>query len=361
MAIGAQDLYDYLITQQIQRKAAGGPGLGLQETYGVVAGVQAAKEQSALRSRELNLMERKTEADIEGAEAAREGSAITGTAQMALQAPITYLAGKKMLAELGVLGTKAGTKVGTTGTGSALQTASTTSGGGLLKSAGISSPFTTTGGPATIGEVGWGVYGGAAGAGALAGAYGPYRQEAGKLALFGKGGEREQETAGGAIAGAGAGALAGAAMTSWSGPGAIVGTVVGAIAGGLSAWLKSGKKKGTVICSELRKQGKVSQELLDAEAIYKPNFSWNTYWGYRFWADGIVERMQKSPSFSIFMSYLAIPFLKELAHRVDPKKPKNCFGSLILKIGTPLCKLNYKRVMRKQTLLLLDKYVKAGN
>lgn len=47
--------------------------------------------------------------------------------------------------------------------------------------------------------------------------------------------EKTAKTVGGGLAGAGAGALTGAAMTSWSGPGAIVGAAIGAIAGALGS------------------------------------------------------------------------------------------------------------------------------
>jgi hypothetical protein len=182
-------------------------------------------------------------------------------------------------------------------------------------------------------------------AGGLAGTYAPLPKKAIPF-----GGEKEKAVTGGVVAGAGAGALTGAAMTSWSGPGAIVGTVVGAIAGGLAAYMKGGKGKGgTVICTELLRQGLVPREWIELE--HKYNFDWEVYWGYRTWADSVVRLMQRSRHFSLLIAMLGRPFLKEIAHRVDSTQEGNPFGAFILRVGVPIC----RRIFRYK----VSKYRKA--
>lgn len=116
----------------------------------------------------------------------------------------------------------------------------------------------------------------------------------------------------------------------------------------------------TVICTELLRQGIVSQELIDLERKYQPNFSWETYWGYRFWADSIVRMMQKSSLFSRFVAIFGVSFLKEIAHRVEPTEKGSKFGSFILKIGVPFCKTVYKWKMRKYSKTFYAKFRMAG-
>jgi len=356
--LGQADLYQYLM----QRKAASGVGFTPQEEYGIVAGVQAAQEQSMLAHRDFLLREKAARQQKQAAQRTALVQGVTGTAQLALQLPATVQAMEKM----GWFGGKAIAPAATTGTTSTgLVPTTAVAGSELGGDVASSTAFAPSAGAgAGAGEAGaataapsYGTYGASFGAGAVAGAYGPYRRQTGSVMLLGKGGKRTQTVAGGAAAGAGAGAGVGFMV---GGPyGAAVGTVMGALGGGISAYMKSGKKKGTVICTELHAQGLVSQELLDFEARYQ-YWTWDTYWGYRFWADPVVSLMQRSKLFSRFMALLAVPFLKEIAHRVEPEQPKNYFGSLILKLGVPLCKWNYARVMRKQPRLL-DKFVRVGN
>jgi hypothetical protein len=61
------------------------------------------------------------------------------------------------------------------------------------------------------------------------------------------------------------------------------------------------------------------------------------------------------------MAKLAVPFLTEVAHRVDPEKPASAFGAFILKVGVPLCKWNYKRFIRKQANQLIDILMEVEN
>ena len=117
--------------------------------------------------------------------------------------------------------------------------------------------------------------------------------------------------------------------------------IVGAVVGGVVGWASS-----TVICTELHRQGYVPKELLDLEKKYQSNFDHETYWGYRIWADPVVRGMRRSAMLTKIVALFGKAFIEEVAHRVEPERKGSKFGSLILKVGVPLCRWNYNRFLR---------------
>ncbi len=376
-----EDLMTYLQQQQAQKKATGQPTWSIPELQEVGRGVTRGKEEAMLGREQL--LERKREADImsQQFEEQRRTQMISGVAKMATEAPLTYAASKNYLAQANLANAKAGVATGQVvapGTETAL--AAGTPGTTTVTEAGFSSTAptvsTATGtipmegmpiasGGAVAGEQGFfsgtsGVMGPAALGGGLASA--TTGKKTGELTKTGPIG-------GGAISGAGGGALAtgammGAGLTAWSGPGMIVGTVVGAAVGALGAYLSSRKggkgSKPSVICTELLRQGRVSKELYELEHKYE--WPWATYWGYRIWADKVVEGMQKSRALSLVVAILGRAFLTEVAHRVDSARRGSLLGKLIFLVGVPICNRLFwmkVRLYRKAMMWQQDCFKKA--
>ena len=241
------------------------------------------------------------------------GGPVTGTAPaVSAASPSAYYGtGTLMAGEMGV--------------GTAPTATGVTSGAGytLGSQAGATTGTTagTTAGSGALAGAGWGAAGGVAGS-YLGREYGQ------KLPYTGS--RKERSVVGGVLGGM----LAGGTATSWSGPGAVIGAIIGGAVGYAST---------TVICTELHRQGYFGKDLLDLEKIYQPNFSWETYWGYRMWADPIARRMKKSKLLTKIVSLFGVPFIKEVAHRVEPERKGSRFGSLIIRVGVPFCRWNFNR------------------
>jgi hypothetical protein len=187
----------------------------------------------------------------------------------------------------------------------------------------------TTAAPSTLTSVGYG-----AGAGAIAGYIGKALTKAGRPGHMG--GER---LTGGTIGGLG-GAIAGFA---YGGPvGALVGGIFGAFSG-------SG---GTVICTELHRQGYMTDEMLKLDSDFASNVDIETYVGYRKLAEPLVNRMKKSSLITKTIKPFALAWAKEMCHIMKPESYKrNMIGKLIMKIGISICRLKGKSYIAKSKKL----------
>lgn len=104
---------------------------------------------------------------------------------------------------------------------------------------------------------------------------------------------------------------------------------------------------GTVICTELHRQGYFSDETLEKEKAYGLWLIENdpeVYLGYRMWADSVVKLMQKSELFSFVVACVATPWASYVAGNC------NLVGMTINAIGAPMCKLVYKLFGREYGL-----------
>ncbi|MBA3755621.1 MAG: hypothetical protein H0X02_05070 [Nitrosomonas sp.] len=91
---------------------------------------------------------------------------------------------------------------------------------------------------------------------------------------------------------------------------------------------------GTVICTELFKQGHYKLDIYAADQIYGLEMMQNkphVYWGYRSWADHVVPLMQKSKAFTRCIAFVAVPWAENMAGK------KNLVGKIISLIGEPIC------------------------
>lgn len=97
---------------------------------------------------------------------------------------------------------------------------------------------------------------------------------------------------------------------------------------------------GTVICSELHRQGYITDEELKLDSSYRIKYiDNNTYIGYLSWATMVVELMQKSKIITRIIKPFGIGWAREMAHRIEPENHKGSFiGKVLLKWGVPICR-----------------------
>lgn len=109
---------------------------------------------------------------------------------------------------------------------------------------------------------------------------------------------------------------------------------------GMQGGGSSGSGGGGVICTELHKQGIMSDELYDLDDTF---FLWfadrypDAVVGYQMWAKPYTKLMRKSKLLTAFTALWAMPWAKEMAHTVDSKRRGSILGKVIMAVGVPIC------------------------
>jgi hypothetical protein len=96
-----------------------------------------------------------------------------------------------------------------------------------------------------------------------------------------------------------------------------------------SAGLKIG---GSVICTELMLQGRLSEELYHAGKDHFLSLAPETVTGYRVWADKVVPLMQVSPLLSSVLAPIA-----RSRYEMIVNKRFGILGAITIYIGQPVC------------------------
>lgn len=94
-------------------------------------------------------------------------------------------------------------------------------------------------------------------------------------------------------------------------------------------------KVGTVICTELLRQGKFPQGLYNDGIQHFNSLHPNTVAGYQIWAKQVVKLMQKSERLSNFLLPIAI----SRYHMTTGLLPFTIWGLVTIYIGQPICYL----------------------
>lgn len=105
---------------------------------------------------------------------------------------------------------------------------------------------------------------------------------------------------------------------------------------------------GTVICTELHRQGIMSDAIYEADKVYGMHLSNTNYpvlVGYRFLASPIVSLMKKSKLVTKIVASVAMPWANNMAGN------PNIIGSLVSDLGEPVCWLVGKLILLGRTLL----------
>lgn len=94
------------------------------------------------------------------------------------------------------------------------------------------------------------------------------------------------------------------------------------------------KSNGTVICTELYRQGYYTLEIYQADQFYGDKVMRErpeVYIGYRSWADKLVPLMQNSKRWTKAVAFFAVPWAMHMAGK------KNIFGKLLSVVFEPIC------------------------
>lgn len=113
--------------------------------------------------------------------------------------------------------------------------------------------------------------------------------------------------------------------------------------------LSKGASKPTVICTELHRQGRMSDEIYALDQAYGAALVRNdpaVYAGYIQLATPVVGWMRKSRLVSAIVEKLATPWATEMAHQMGMPKG-SIVGKLIMAVGYPMCRRAAKRAAQK--------------
>lgn len=96
---------------------------------------------------------------------------------------------------------------------------------------------------------------------------------------------------------------------------------------------------GTVICTELHRQGILNNETYLADSAYGNMLPREVLIGYQSWAIPLTKLMRKSILLTHVVSWIAIPWAKEMAYRMEVRQHGHIIGKVVNFIGIPLCGL----------------------
>lgn len=103
---------------------------------------------------------------------------------------------------------------------------------------------------------------------------------------------------------------------------------------------------GTVICTELHRQGYLCDQLIEADDLFgKQMYRTNPDIMYGYWrlASPIVPLMKKSKAFTHFVAFFGKPWAHHMAYLMGVKKTDNLFGKVIMAVGKNLCLIAAKK------------------
>jgi hypothetical protein len=97
---------------------------------------------------------------------------------------------------------------------------------------------------------------------------------------------------------------------------------------------------GTVICTELHRQGLMSDEIYAYDDLFGEMIrmiSPETYDGYISWAPKVVDKMRKSKLLTKAINIFAKPWSKEMARRMGSNHKFSLVGFVIMELGLAVC------------------------
>lgn len=110
----------------------------------------------------------------------------------------------------------------------------------------------------------------------------------------------------------------------------------------------------TVICTELHRQGLLSDELYNLDKMFARKFiskKPDAYRGYLMVAKPVVTLMRKHPRIAKIVSYVGIPWAKHMAHEVDDKYEDSKLGKFIQITWTSILPLVYRAKCKLDVLV----------
>jgi hypothetical protein len=96
--------------------------------------------------------------------------------------------------------------------------------------------------------------------------------------------------------------------------------------------------EGTVICTELYRQGLLDEKTYLADSAYGDSLDDDILIGYRIWGEGVARLMRKSKAFTKLVSIFAIPWAKEMAFQMGILDKGHWLGKAMNIVGIPICR-----------------------
>jgi len=103
---------------------------------------------------------------------------------------------------------------------------------------------------------------------------------------------------------------------------------------------------GKIICTELHRQGYLSDEVYQGDCLYSVRVPLETKIGYWFLASPLVKRMPTSKALTLLALPIGKAWATEMAHRVGKSEKGSILGRLVSWIGEPLCNLVGRGLIR---------------
>jgi hypothetical protein len=105
--------------------------------------------------------------------------------------------------------------------------------------------------------------------------------------------------------------------------------------------------EGTIICTELYKQGLMDAWIYEADSQfgeYLKNNRPEVMAGYHYLARPIVSLMRKSRYFTYLVNFFAKPWSYEMSYRVGAREKGDFTGSVVMFVGIPICSFTGKLI-----------------
>lgn len=100
-----------------------------------------------------------------------------------------------------------------------------------------------------------------------------------------------------------------------------------------------GGDSGTVICTELHRQGLMTDYIYKADSEFGETLDEDTRRGYHLWGKPIAKAMSKSALLTQIVRPLAMEWAYEMANRQGSLSRKSWIGSAMLYVGVPVCRM----------------------
>lgn len=101
----------------------------------------------------------------------------------------------------------------------------------------------------------------------------------------------------------------------------------------------AGAGDGTVICTELYRQGLMPREIYDADRLFGAAQDAFVLDGYRAWANPVARIMRRSPAFTGVVNVIASRWAVEMAYQTGAVEKGSVAGWAMMAVGIPVCRM----------------------
>lgn len=137
------------------------------------------------------------------------------------------------------------------------------------------------------------------------------------------------------------------AMGDFGAPGAAESAAAGGAAAAAAGASGGSDGGGTVLCTELYRQGKLDRVSYWADSAYGRTVDTETLQGYRLWAEPLANAMSQSVVLTTILEPFVRSWAYEMAYRMGKRTSGRKLGAFLCMVGVPVCHvigklMNYK-------------------